>query len=196
MDNLKLKILCGTLLPSIIFLYWTCNSSANSKAFEKIDLESWDLLSEKFMNEKCPSYDEFKKPIEPILALQNGMTFETIDGYIQYRLSYRKIILDQLSKIDYNDVSKITIEENYQRNNWSSARIIINNISQEKKIYRIIKDENMIALNEEEINNFFEYNWENDCEVFKKFKNIYQMRIVTDFLVSGEYTIRKISLFE
>lgn len=197
MDNFKLKEFCNTFILIVIIINWSCNVSENSKVFEKIDLKKWNALTEKFMIDKCSSFDEFKKPLEPILALQNGMTFKTIEGYIQFRLSYRKIVLNQLANIYNKDVYKITIEENYQRNNWSSARIIItNNISQKKKIYRIINDEKMIALKEEEINKFFEYKLENDCEVFTEFNTINQVRIVSDFLLSGEYAIRKVSLFE
>lgn len=197
MDNFKLKEFCNTFILIVIIINWSCNVSENSKVFEKIDLKKWNAVTEKFMIDKCPSFNEISKPLEPILAIQNGMTFNTTADYLHFRLTYRKFILDQLSTIDFKNARKITIEENYQRNEWSSARIIIsNNNSQKKKIYRIINDEKMIALKEEEINKFFEYKLENDCEVFTEFNTINQVRIVSDFLLSGEYAIRKVSLFE
>lgn len=197
MDNFKLKAFCNTFILIVISINWSCNASENSKVFEKIDLKKWNAVTEKFMIDKCPSFNELSKPLEPILAIQNGMTFNTTADYLHFLLTYRKFILDQLSTIDFKNARKITIEENYQRNEWSSARIIIsNNNSQKKKIYHIIKDEKIIALNDEEINDFIEYNYENDCEVFVKYTVISQMRIVTDFLLTGEYLNRKVALFE
>lgn len=196
MDDFKLNEFCKTLIFIVVFIIWSCNSSENSKVFEQIDLKTWNDLTEKFMNDKCPSFNEFKKQLEPNLAIENGMTFNTIEGYIKFRLSYRKIILDKLSKIETKDAKVITIEENYQRGIWSSAIIIITNkTTQKKKIFYIIKDEKIAALNENEISNFYDYNWENDCEVYMNFSVISQMRIVTDFLITGEYVNRKVSLF-
>lgn len=196
MDNFKLIFFFKTLLLIVILINWSCIPSDNSKVFEKIDLTRWNGLTEKFMNDKCPSFAELKKQLEPIIAIPNGMTFNTIEEYIQFRLSYRKIILDQLSKINIKDASIITIKENYQSGNWSSARIIITNkITKQKSIFDIIKDEQIAAVNKKETNAFYNHVWENDCDVYMNFSMISQMRLVTDFLLSGEYVIKEIGLY-
>lgn len=188
MDNIKIESKIVVLfILSLFLLENACYNTSKTKSKGiNLDLDIWNKTTKSFVQSKCDPNGLLKAQLKVPISYSDSMTFNTLDDYIQFRLSYRLIIRGCLkSKTDFKNLTKLRIEEFYDLGKESTRVITTSKITNKVEIFLIGNTCNIKKVEEIKLEDYSENNYEDDCILSANNSIIAKFTIVTDFISSG-----------